>query len=62
MIYHQQPSLVDLAVGAEMYKNNVITLVQNIRRIVVFFMLRANLLLQVGWSDSDVEMDEVSFR
>ena len=61
-IYHHQPGAAMLAFDAELEEPTVNELLKNVRGIISWWMLRANLVLQVGGRDADVEADEVSFR
>ena len=62
LIHHNQPGIEKLALDANMDEHCVNTLVGKTRKLVSWWMARANLVLQVGGLDEDVEADEVSFR
>ena len=57
-----QPSAEKLAEAAEINEAPALVLVNNIRQVVIWWMVRCNAVLQVGGQDEDVEADEVSFR
>ena len=61
-IYHKFPGPDQLAFDAELDDRVVLKLLDNVKSLVTWWMLRANAVLQIGGKDEDVEADEASFR
>ena len=61
-INFNQPGADKLAEAAEVNEHIALEVISNIRRLTTYWMIRANLVLQVGAYGQDVEADEVSFR
>jgi hypothetical protein len=62
MVYHNAPGKRECAADADMDSDTVARIQSNVRQIASYWMIRANVLLQVGGEDMDCEADEVSFR
>ena len=62
MVYHNAPGAREQAADAELDKSMVSDIQANVRRIVSYWMIRANALLQIGGPDLDCEADEICFR
>ena len=62
MVYHNQPGAREQSADAEVDPDVVYQIQRNVRRIVSYYMIRANQLLQIGGVDMDCEADELCFR
>lgn len=62
MVYHNAPGAREQSADADMDPAVVCEIQRNVRRIVSYYMIRANQLLQIGGEDMDCEADEICFR
>ena len=62
MIYHNAPGKRECAADADLDPEVVARIQKHVRQIASYWMVRANVLLQVGGEDMDCEADEICFR